>query len=55
MAAWLEVYAGDVGCQMPHEDVVVIPYQDVKPVFEEYVQDMESENSAPISQSYLDK
>ena len=34
VVASLEVYTGGVGCKMPHEDVVVIPYQDVKPAFE---------------------
>ena len=53
VATWLKVYAGDVGCQMPHKDVVFIPYQDVKPVFVEYVQDMEPENWTPASQSYF--
>ena len=49
IVAWLTVFKKEVGGElMPDEDVVVLPYKDIAPIYEEYKEDIESLGS-PLS------
>ena len=53
LTAWLEIYANDVGGNMPHEDCTVLPYRNITPIFEEYEKDMQMDNEHPVHKSYF--
>ena len=55
LTAWLEIYANDVGGNMPHEDCTVLPYRNITPIFEEYEKDMQMDNEHPVHKSYFFK
>ena len=55
LEAWLDEYADDVGCKMPHEDIRVLPHRNIKPIQEEYNEDLTAEAQPQASQSYFYK
>jgi hypothetical protein len=56
LATWLRLFADHCGDRLPDEDVVVLPYRQILPIYEEYCDDIsagEGEFGVPVKKSYF--
>jgi hypothetical protein len=56
MVAWLRLFADSVGDKMPDEDITVLPYQQIKPIYEEYIDDIQAASGTfgePLKQTHF--
>jgi hypothetical protein len=57
IVAWLSLFANHVGDKLPDEDITVLPYRSLSGVYDEYVEDLNSESGgtlkAPAKPAYF--